>query len=334
VTTTPLELATVAFSGDLPLLDLQARSIGRFVPPDLVGRISYIINDPDEELCRRHIEEVTAPLLGPLRDRLAIFTGSSRGQPGQEGWIIQQACKLDIARSVDTRHFVVLDAKNFILRPISESDILFKGGLARMPFGRKRGDPQWLIDSLIFFGLDPALGEGKFPPSVPPFCMRTDIVLEMIDAIERQAGTDLFDFFARKTDKSTEFMLYIAFLMKTGRLGEVVTGRATKQPIIRRASPARGAPGDFFDKAKAPQVWTMAVHRRRFLDLDWDHPTREGLLDLWTGSGLFKTPEEAREEMARLIAFYQAMRGQAMMANRSRVSRSPESAAPADDGSL
>ena len=324
-----IEFVTVAFSGDLPLLDLQARSLAAFASPKLVAGVRIVINDPDDAACRQHIAAQTAPLLGPLRDRLRVETAPMSGEPGQQGWMVQQACKLDVARRIEAPHYVVLDAKNFLLRPITAKDLFFRGSLARMPFSRQRGDPAWLADSLAFFDLDPALGEGRWPASVPPFPMRTEVVVRMIAEIERRAGCDLFRFFATKTDASTEFMLYIAYLLHAGELEAVVSRRGTKQPIMRRASPKRGEPGPFFEKAATDNAWTMAIHRRRFLDLDWDHPTREGIVDVWSGSGLFPNRAAAEAEMARLIAFYQDQRGTAMMANRSKVLARPAVDEPA-----
>jgi hypothetical protein len=326
-----IDIVTVVFAGELPLLDLQARSFARFLPPGLVGRIRVVINDPDEATaCRAHIEAVTRPLLGPLARRLTIYDASVPSEPGPEGWKTQQAAKLEIARAVRAPHYLILDAKHHLVRTLDRAD-LFLGRKARMPFARPiRGSRQWLVDSRAFFGLATPI-RVRVPPSIPPFCVRTSIAVALVGEIEQRSGRSIGDFFATKTDQSTEFMLYFAYLGFLGKAKTLVSSKTTRQPTMRRRSPPPGKSAAYFAELRHTDPWVLAIHRRRFLDLGVDHGTRAEIVGFWVERGLFDSLAAAEAEMARLIAFYAERRGSIEMRNRVQLVAAAAEAADTPD---
>ncbi len=57
-----MDVVTVVFREELPLLALQARSIARFLDPDAVGRILVVVNDFHEDDCAAAVEATPAAL--------------------------------------------------------------------------------------------------------------------------------------------------------------------------------------------------------------------------------------------------------------------------------
>lgn len=311
------DIVTVVFAADLPLLDLQARSFARFLPPELIGRIHVIANDPvAEAACVDHVERTTRPLLGPLADRLAVDRAPRALAPGPEGWKAQQAGKLAIARSITAPHYLILDAKHHLVRTLARND-LFAGRRVRMPFVRlARGARPWLRDSYALFGMTLGDRGRNFPPSVPPFTMRTELARALVAELETRSGLSIGDFFATKTDQSTEFMLYIAYVRFLDRMTAELSRLPFQQPTMRRGSPAPDAVDAYFETITARDPWAFAIHRRRFPDLTSDLATRARITAFWTARGLFDDAAAAEAEMARLVAFYTALRGRPEMKNR------------------
>ena len=53
-----LDLATVVYRDELPLIRLQARSIARMLDPRGIGAILVVVNDREEEACLAALREV------------------------------------------------------------------------------------------------------------------------------------------------------------------------------------------------------------------------------------------------------------------------------------
>ena len=338
-----IDIVTVVFAADLPLLDLQARSFARFLAPTLVDRIRIIVNDPvAEDACVAHVDTVTRGCLGALADRLVIERAPRALAPGPEGWKAQQAGKLAIAQSIAARHYLVLDAKHHLVRPLVKDD-LFAGSKVRMPFVRlTRNARRWLADSYAFFGMEFAGGGRPSPPSVPPFMMRTSVACRLVDEIEARSGLSIGDFFATKADDSTEFMLYIAYVRFLGRTRALFSRTSVVQPTMRRRSPTSDAAEAYFAAVAERDPWVLAIHRRRFLDLGEDRATRGQIVAFWVSRGLFDDAAAAEAEMERLVGFYARLRGTPEMMNRVRLvaaaqereeedDEAAETFAPADD---
>ncbi|MFW2830106.1 DUF6492 family protein [Sphingomonas sp. ID0503] len=309
------DIVTIVFAADLPLLDLQARSFARFLPPELVNRIHVTVNDPAAEAaCVAHVETMTRPLLGPLADRLIVRTAETPAEAGPDGWMAQQAAKLAISAEIEADNYLILDAKNHLIRPLRRED-LFEGRRARWTMSRSTSRMRrWMANSRAFFGLEMPR-RLKIPPSMPPFMVRTGVARALVGEIEARSGKPLGRFFADHGNDMTEFMLYAAYLASLGKTKALVSATGVPQPAMRRATPAAEGMPAFAERLAEDGVWLLSVHRRRFLDLEEDRVSRAVLVDAWT-RGLFDSREAAEAEVSRLTAFYQALRGMPEMGNR------------------
>lgn len=168
-----LDLATVVYRDELPLIRLQARSIARMLDPRGIGAILVVVNDREEEACLAALREVL-PDYGPFADRVellrpadlfalrparlgprgplqrakAAFTsnrwrypfGVKGGWRGNRGWAVQQALKLAVARRGEAANLCILDAKNHFIRPVGVEAAFAPGLRAAATLRRKKDD--------------------------------------------------------------------------------------------------------------------------------------------------------------------------------------------------
>jgi hypothetical protein len=147
-----LDIVTVVFRKEVPLLRLQARSMARFLDPAGIGRVRVIVNDRRERVCCAAVEALRGDY-GPFADRLEVVTpdalfalrpsglgprdwrqrawlwgvrhgvlypfGLKGGWRGNRGWRIQQALKLAAGRYGEAPFVLILDAKNHFIGPVS-----------------------------------------------------------------------------------------------------------------------------------------------------------------------------------------------------------------------
>ena len=229
------DILTVVFMAELPLLELQARSMARHLPPALVGRIMVVPNDWDEAGCIAGIERLRAHY-GPLADKLDILRpdtlvaqhprhlrglylrhlrGRLRrllprrdrlagGWRGNSGWAMQQAFKLLGLRAATAPYVLLLDAKNHFLRPVAAADFVAADGRARSRrvemSALQRG---WLAASARKLGVAvPA----DAPPTVTPVVIARAPAQAAVARLDARLGP-LEEVFALDKGKATEFML-------------------------------------------------------------------------------------------------------------------------------
>lgn len=298
-----VDLVTVVFNDELPLLAIQARSIKAFFPRGMLGSIIFVINEFDPQICRNYIERRIIPELGSLGGRVVIAHlgdfPSAKELSGEtvEGWLSQQACKLEASRRAGSDYFLVLDAKHHFVRQMRPDD-LFADGRARKPF-RKAIDEQkpWLVDSLCYFGADPALADQPSPASVPPFVLHTATVRQMIDEIERREGADLLAFFSCKTDSATEFTLYYAYLIRHDLVDRHLVNAPAGHLDFRITTRSRRR-AQLDQRLAAGDIWCFNVHRRRLAKLTAGG--RSLIVNAWSRSGLFPSKERAATAVTEL----------------------------------
>merc|ERR1712032_335955 len=141
-----------------------------------------------------------------------------------KGWVSQQAAKLKVASKVDSDFYLVLDAKNTILRDLSSDDFFTPCNQAKI-FGRydiwDEPEPHkdWYHQSAAALGVD-AMDYGKWPASITPIIIHTQTVKDLLDKLgEPQDFGDcccgLCDAFS---NSATEFTLYLTYV---GRISDM-----------------------------------------------------------------------------------------------------------------
>jgi hypothetical protein len=312
-----LDLVTIIYGGEIPLLRLEARSIARFLDPEGVGAILVVVNDRDEEACVAKVRAML-PDYGPFADRVEIlrpddlfalrpagfrargpwararaaFTahrarypfGVKGGWRGNRGWSVQQALKLAVARHGSGSHLLILDAKNHFVRPVSRATFVAPDGraLARLALPNAK-HARWNAVSFRMLGVTPP-GPGELsPPTVTPFVIRRSDLLASLEAVEARVGP-VESFFARKRSEESEFALIHAAV--AGSPGGVAGAFA---PGLQHAATIRPKHDDalvdeLLSLVEAGEMDVLSVHKRRLGKFDAGQLAR--LKAIWEKAGL------------------------------------------------
>ena len=301
------DITTVIFRGELELLELQAASLDRFFPAELVRRILVLLNDVDEEACGAAVERLR-PAYGKLAPKVQIaspadlfalrpaeltrqqprnwpahwFTkyrhrwpwGRKGGWRGNRGWSVQQALKLAVGRAVQAPYVLILDAKNHLVRPVTVGSFVGPDGRPRSHLAcRDRQQRRWIEASFIRMGMTPPAPDAPAPPSVTPVSVRTDVLRGAVDAIERRIGP-VETFFARKRKFETEFMLLYAYVV--GRYGD--WSAAFEEGLVPPATIFRStgdeAIRELLDRVERGEADFLAIHGSRMGKLEPDVQAR------------------------------------------------------------
>ncbi|MFC4346631.1 DUF6492 family protein [Kordiimonas lipolytica] len=292
---TRFDFVTVVFSADLRLLQLQARSLARFADPSNVGKIHVIVNDACFKSVGRLFRRDVLPEYGALAPKVRLWDYRELwpGGTSKTGWRSQQAVKLLAANLVETENFVILDAKNHLIRPLTSDALITEDGRLRSHMYRIHpGFADHFRRACAYFGYEgePDLTTGL--PTSTPFLMKRDLAQALMAEIEAREHMPFPDYFM-ESRAFTEFYLYYAYIL--ARLGDV------SQLYQNRMSPTAtlfvGLAGkleesiELFKRFENPAVYCMGVHREVLLQADAGQI--EMIKDLWARFGLVTDPKEA-----------------------------------------
>lgn len=246
-----LTIVTVVYLEELPLLRLQARSIRRWFRSADIEKIVVCINQREVsrtihsleallseygELASKveiktgddifsHKGEILAPLLiyrKFLARNLSRIVRPRTGWRANDGWNIQQAFKLAIARHVTSRYILILDAKNIFIKDVAFSDFVASDGRARAGFSRSnRFNAKWFPGSARVLGLKERHHPDLFLKFLTPFCYERTLVVELLDFLEQQKVPVEY-IFSTPGNKATEFMLISAWTSCKGKSVDTV----------------------------------------------------------------------------------------------------------------
>jgi hypothetical protein len=207
-------LVTVFHAADVGFAEVQAASVRRFLPCELVDEIIVIANGEG------------APLLGRLRNTYGSHPASIQyvksedlldpEELGQPGWWSQQALKLKASGLIGNSRYLVLDAKNHFTRPVERSE-LEADGLPRLLWHSYAAHPMrgWAERTLTFFGLSIESHIAYLPQSTTPFAAYTRIskdALNRLNYLDSRPTAVLF-----RAREISEFLSYGAFLLSSGQ---------------------------------------------------------------------------------------------------------------------
>ncbi|GGH46427.1 hypothetical protein GVY41_03430 [Frigidibacter albus] len=325
--TPAFDFLTVTFRTELPMLRLQARSMARFLDPGCVNRILVVLCDQDEAACGQAVEAIRGEWGGlagkveilpasslmttrprgplawlertwvagprcawrPLRDRALGRKPKIYGWKSNSGWLLQQACKLLAARVASGSHVVILDTKNFFLRPVGAADFVDAEGRPRVEMSSLSPNMRkWAEASAKRMRYK--LPEGvEIPLSLTPTVHRREEMVAAVDKIEARVGL-LECFFARRSAKSTEFMLLYA-AMEGGSPGWFARFAPSPSPVGRVIRPE--LLDEVIARSETENRAMMALHRKHFFRLT--AAQKDSVLRLLQRCGLTKPGETAAD---------------------------------------
>lgn len=292
----PYSFVTVAHADDEWLLRLQARSMRLYLAPSLVGEIVVVENfDVGRHVAWRDRLRLE---YGDLVDRVRFVPAQVLGpMPAAAGWWTQQALKLLICRAVAFQRYVVLDAKNHLVRPLHRSFLEGADGrmLSRRYDYRQHPLRCFLERTLLFCDIPPASHVGWFMTAGTPFTIHRADAQEAIDFVEASTGKRFADSLIE--ERITEFFLLAACLMRHGILEDRYDFSQIACPVVWDQMMEPAALLSAIQTAEEDHAPIFAVHRRVISTLDG--VLQEILGRFWTRHGLFGSEEEAVAALIR-----------------------------------
>ena len=282
---------TVAHAADSPLLHLQARSMRLYAPPALVHEVIVVENfDEGARLAwRDSLRGEYGHMAGAVR---FVPAPALARMPGSSGWWSQQVVKLVASRIVATERYVVLDAKNHLVGPLTREFVEEPvSGRARLNGYAMAGHPlePALKRVLTYLGEPYQQHLGWFPRTSTPFTIHTSRARDLIEYVERLEGRP---FAACLLDRRlTEFFLYSGFLLKGGELWRCYQFDQPGTAQLRAGCADDKGVAAFAEKVRRSRSPFVAVHRNAIPELSEAGQRR--LASLWADRGLFPTPAAA-----------------------------------------
>lgn len=296
-----LDLVTVCFSEELYLLQLQARSVRRYMDPDMLGQIILVINDRRQAATLRAVKRLVLPEYGDLLDRVRIFTASELVgfDPGRFGWGTQQVLKLLAVREAVSPLAMILDCKNHLIRPVGPAQVWSDDGKIRIR--RYRIVPKftdYFRAACAYFGVEQGTGMDSALPPTTPFPVPRKLVTDMLDDMEAREGADFFSIFMRPNRPFTEFYLLYAYLISVSGsmagLYQVVPRQAVA--LMSGDKKNEATVKSKVESLEDEDVCFFGVHRLVFAESS--SAILSKVSDVWQRHELVAGPAEARRFMA------------------------------------
>lgn len=296
-----MDIVTVVYRPEILLLALQARSMEKFLNPDNISRIHIIINDEDVAETADMIDRLVLSAYGRFRQKVNIVDGAAlyTKTVSANGWRRQQSMKILISQLIESRHYLILDAKNHFLRPASVANFIAED--SRMWSIRTKINAPvdgFFWKSMRFLRLAPEIYCEKAMPTVTPYVVNTQIMREIIDYVEKKCGASFEEGFHAPGMDVTEFYLYFGYIIKYfSPLESIYAFGSPLCAALFTRSPS--TPEGFvkvMKRLRSPSIIMLGLHRNRVGALSVEQSAM--IVRQWVASGLFN-------ELASADAFMQ-----------------------------
>jgi tetratricopeptide (TPR) repeat protein len=289
---------TVAFKGEIGLLRMQARSMGRFLKDLGDVSIYVVVNDPDYVGFMEEFERSVRPEYGPLRDRLTVFDRNKVYEDKYDvrGWRSQQFLKLLVANIIDSDQMIIMDAKNHFIRDVDRNSTLAEDGASITWLADRRKDfTDEFRKTYSYFGVNPDLYIDHNLPTITPFVVPRLLVKEAVSYVENREKLGFVDFFLGAGSFLTEFLLISGYCqMRYGSLAPVFRFGPKRVVGIWSATLKfpTGVESNILELNRDEAVYSFAVHRKAAASLAQSHI--DAIASLWRSKGLLRDGEDAR----------------------------------------
>ena len=250
-----IDIVTVVFDEELPVLRVQAQSIDLFCEDLGIKNIYVIVNDQDS-----FVQQIDIAWWGRYQRRVHIVPRSVFGcEYVENGWVSQQALKL-LGASLSHNHWcMILDAKTLITDRMSADMFVlntFQSTLGRCPI-QKVFEPSAKIAGDLF---DIEIDRVPEPTGVP-FFFHNLTVRQMIAEIENRTGQHFPEWFQQQ-GMLTEFILYSGYVQyKHQNLDSMYLGTNTQRLCNNVCHSAVSMFDAKLNSVLNQRTLTMSVHR-------------------------------------------------------------------------
>lgn len=294
-----MNLLTVTHTSEIFWLQLQAKSINKFVPENEIDQIFVIINEVASSDYASLFRSIVLPFYGKHKSKVTLVP---RGELLEipdwvHGWRSQQALKLaSVNLLCQTNSSILLDTKNHFIRTASRDRFFETDG--RIKTWRMDHDGhmrKFFEASLENFELSSETYIKNWTPTVTPFCVLREDVKECLAELDRKWGDRYLErIFIRSDCFSTEFFLVSAFLQK--KYGDLDRRYVFREPfsVILFADKLEDDNrfGSIMHQASLDRCLSFALHHLTVKKLKAHHKYQ--IAGLWLSCNLINELEEAR----------------------------------------
>lgn len=256
-----IDIVTVVFEQELPVLQAQAQSIDLYCRNIGVKNIFVVVNDRNDVA-----DQIDPTWWGSFADCVKVILRSEFGCSFVDnGWVSQQALKMLAGNLSTNTYSMVLDAKTIFVRPFPVNELfdnnkLCVGLLPIYPvFERSRQITNEL------FGIDLQYQAG---PGGVPFFFQTSKLRAMIAFIENKTQQNFAEWFQAQ-GMLTEFVLYSGWLQRQGGL-ETYYSKKINFNVCNLCHSEVGIADNKLEFMKTPAVLTVSIHRNAWTQLSAD----------------------------------------------------------------
>ena len=198
-----LDIVTIVFRDELPILKVQAESINLYCKDIGIQTIFVVVNDDDSV-----VDQIDTAWWGSFSDRVRIIPRSFfKYEFVENGWVSQQVLKV-LASALSTNQYsIVLDAKTIFVKTAT-IDLLFPGGKlagGTCPIQEVFKTSARIVEEIFNVVIDYNGGN-----SGVPFIFKNEIIRSMIAEIETRTG-ETFPKWFQDQGMVTEFILYVGY---------------------------------------------------------------------------------------------------------------------------
>jgi hypothetical protein len=258
-----IDLITVVFQAELPLLEIQARSISQYVNSQDINSITIVVNDTDDVA-----DFVDPAWWGNNAERVQVIPYSRYQYTSRvNGWENQQLIKLLAASQAGSTWSMVLDAKTWFVRKLELSQLFDQLGRActgRNGVYAEFAASQHFVETHCGVKLTEIIG-----PSGVPFMFHTGTVQSLVNSVKD--FPDWFQTALRYPHLATEFYLYSGHVLKRYGTYNTLYNKTQHYDCVNIAHYQAGE----FDQLLAlaqnqSRVLTASIHRGAYPHLSQD----------------------------------------------------------------
>ena len=256
-----IDIVTVVFEEELPVLQVQAQSIDHFCTDLGLKNIYVMVNDHDDQT-----SQIDKSWWGKFQDRVQIVPRSMFATSYVDnGWVSQQVLKL-LGAALSYNHWsMILDAKTLITDRMSAEMFVITDCLSTL--GRGLIKPVFEPAAKIAGDLFDIKLDHVIAPAGVPFFFHNLTLRQMIADIENRTSQHFPDWFQQQ-GMLTEFVLYSGYVQhKYQSIDNMYLG-INKHKICNNTCHSEV---ELFDKnlqrAKDQSSLTMGVHRNAWSQL-------------------------------------------------------------------
>lgn len=251
-----IDIVTVVFREELPILKLQAESISLYCNRMCLNTIYVVINDDTMTE-----DDIDVSWWGRYSNRVRIIHRNTWGiSYAENGWLTQQLLKLLAAQQSESEWSMVLDSKTIVMQTV-ELDRLFdddgKLTWGYMPVLSVFEPAKKIVSDLLQVDVPNVAG-----PAGIPFFFHTHTVNELIQEVETRTGQAFNEWF-QANGMVTEFVLYSGYVQyRDGNLDKMYTNDFDQR--YRLCNICHSESNMFnqkFEQMKEENIVTVSIHR-------------------------------------------------------------------------